>query len=429
MSSEASQEALTVAQEVPPPRQSWLVAHGVLVEPGPRRVLAIASFVNMIGTGMWMAAAALYYTRSVGLSVERVALGMGIGTVVGLLAGIPIGRLADRRGPRGIYVLTLIAQGLAMGAMVLVHSFWWFLLVICLTELVGAASISARSPMVRGLAGPKPALYRAYLRSAVNLAGTIGAVGAGLVVQLNTRHAYQGLVLANALTFWLTALLVLRLPDLPPVPRPAKADGPRNAMHDYPFLVFTALNGLMTFQVGVLSFALPLWIVLHTHAPRWFVGASVLINTILVVLLQVRATRGVRDSMTAAKSWRRSGWAFLAGLVLISLSGGGMPGWAAALLLVAGVGVFTFGEMWQAAGSFELRYALAPAHAQGQYTGVSTIGSSLSGVAAPSVLGLLCITWGEPGWWVLGALLVLVGVAIVPVVSWSIRVHGQSEPE
>lgn len=129
------------------PGQSWLVRKGVLLEPGPRRTLANASFVNMVGSGMWMAAAALYFTRSVGLSVAEVGLGMGIGTAVGLLAGMPVGRLADSRGPREVYVVTLLAQTLSMAAMALVNSFWLFLLVICLTELAGSAAKSSRAPL------------------------------------------------------------------------------------------------------------------------------------------------------------------------------------------------------------------------------------------------------------------------------------------
>jgi hypothetical protein len=49
----------------------------------------------------------------------------------------------------------------------------------------------------------------------------------------------------------------------------------------------------MWIQGQVLVFALPLWIVGHTHAPRWLVGASVLVNTGMVVALQVRASRGI----------------------------------------------------------------------------------------------------------------------------------------
>ncbi|MFJ9566858.1 MFS transporter [Streptomyces fuscichromogenes] len=413
--------AETYAQDVAP-QESWLVRRGLLLEAGPRRILATGSFINMIGGGMWMTAAALFYTRSVGLSVAQVGLGMGIGAVIGLLAGIPVGKLADRRGPREVYLLTLVAQALGMAAMVLVHSFWLFVTVICLTELASSASKSSRAPLVRGFSGKDPVRFRAYMRSAVNLAGALGATVTALMVEVDTRAAYDFLVLANAVSFLLAGVVVLRLPSLPPVKPPAKVQGPRNALRDYPFLVFTLLDGLMSFNGKVLSFALPLWIVIHTHAPHWLVGATVVINTGMVVVFQVKASKNVDSPPAAARFWRRSGWSFLAGMILISLTSG-MPGWLAALVILVGCVVFTIGELWQAAGAFELRYSLAPAHAQGQYTGVSLFGSSLSGVAAPSILGYLCVTWGAPGWWVTGAMLVAVGLAVPPVVQWSQRLR------
>ncbi|GAB3955839.1 hypothetical protein GCM10027614_66380 [Micromonospora vulcania] len=40
---------------------------------------------------------------------------------------------------------------------------------------------------------------------------------------------------------------------------------------------------------SLLNIALPLWIAGHTRAPAWMISALMLINTVLVVLLQVRA--------------------------------------------------------------------------------------------------------------------------------------------
>ncbi|MCM0677651.1 hypothetical protein NCC78_23610 [Micromonospora phytophila] len=48
----------------------------------------------MLGSGIFMASAVLFFTRFVGLPLAQVALGMGIAALVGLLAGIPIGHLA-----------------------------------------------------------------------------------------------------------------------------------------------------------------------------------------------------------------------------------------------------------------------------------------------------------------------------------------------
>ncbi|MFI2200181.1 MFS transporter [Streptomyces sp. NPDC020192] len=402
-------------------RSSRLVTRGILLEPGPRRTLATASFVNMLGSGVFTLTAAVFFTRSVGLSVAHVGLGMGVGAVVGLLSGVPVGRIADRRGPREVYMVTLTVQAIAMAMLVLVHSFWLFTAVICLTELAGSASQAARGPIVRGLAGAQPARFRAYLRATVNLAYSIGALLAALVVQLDTRAGYLCLVLGNALSFVATAVIVTRLPSLPPVPAP-RAGGRRSALKDHRYMVITALDGIMSMHGSVLMFALPLWIVGHTHAPRWFIGTSVLVNTVMVIFLQVRASRGIDTDTTAARAWRRAGWAFLVGMALIGLASG-MPAWGAVLLVLLGVGVHTLGELLHAAGSFELRYSLAPAHAQGEYSGVFRFGSGLSGVVAPSVLALLCLNGGTLGWLLMGGVFLSVGCVAPAAVRWAGQPH------
>lgn len=405
-------------------KESWLVARGLLLEPGPRRIIAIASFVNMLGTSMFSVSAAIFYTQVVGLSVAQVGLGMGVGALVGMLAGVPVGRLADRRGPREVYLLTLSVQAAAMAALVLVRSFWLFVVLVSLSALAQSASQAARAPIVRRFAGEKPTRFRAYLRSAANLAGSVGALCAGLVIQLNTHSVYVILIVGNAASFLVSAAVVSRLPRMEPLAAPAGAKR-RAVLSDYPFVVLTVLNGIMSIQGKVLSFALPLWIVGQTQVPRWFVGVSVLVNTVMVVTLQVRSSRGVETNAGAVAAWRRSGFAFLIGLGLIGLTGG-IPAWAATLLIIAGVVVYTVGELWQTAGSFELRYNLAPAHAQGQYTGVFLMGSSVAGVVAPSVLGLLCLTWGAPGWWVMGAVFALVGLMVPFAVRWAERTRPES---
>ncbi|MGB2569535.1 MFS transporter [Micromonospora citrea] len=395
-------------------RGSWLIRRGLVPPTRSQRVLALATFVNMVGSGVFMVASALFFTRSVGLSVTQVGLGMGIAGVVGLLAGVPVGHLADRRGPREIYLLTLCVQGLAMAALVLVHSFWLFVATLCVGELARAAGMAARGPLVRGVGGDGLARYRAYLRSVANLAGSGAAVAAGFAVHLDTRTAYVALVLGNAVSFLACAAVVAALPSLPPLPAPPRS-GRWTALRDRGYLAVTVLDGVLSIHHQVLLFALPLWIVGHTDAPRWLVGAAALLNTALVVLLQVRASRGVDTTTAAARVMRRSGVAFLLGMAAMAAAAG-LPGRLAAAVVLVGIGVHTVGELWHSAGSLELRFGLAPAHAQGQYTGLFGFGTGLANVAAPSVLALFCVTWGAPGWLLLGGVFVLVGLAIPTVV-------------
>ena len=62
--------------------------------------MAVATFVNTIGNGMYMTVMVMYFTRSVGLPASQVGLGLTIAGLFGLAAGVPVGHLADRRRAR-----------------------------------------------------------------------------------------------------------------------------------------------------------------------------------------------------------------------------------------------------------------------------------------------------------------------------------------
>ncbi|WP_328341081.1 MFS transporter [Micromonospora sp. NBC_00421] len=410
-------EGVDTSKEEPP--RSWLVRRGLVPGTRPQQILALATFVNMIGSGVFMVSSALYFTRVVGLPLAQVGIGIGLAAGVGLFAGVPVGHIADRRGPREVYLWMLVIQGAAMAALVLVQSFWLVLVALCVGELARSAGGAARGPLVRGVGGAELTRYRAYLRSVANLAGSCAALAAGFAVQLDTRPAYLALVLGNALSFVASAAIIAALPSLAPVPAPPRASR-WAVLKDRGYMAITALDGIMSIHHQVLLFALPLWIVGHTDAPRWLVGAAALVNTALVVLLQVRASRGVDDTVAAGRAMRRSGVAFFLGMAAMAVAAG-LPTWLALVGILAGIFIHTVGELWHTAGSLELRFTLAPAHAQGQYMGLFGFGAGLANVVAPSVLVLFCITWGVPGWLALGAVFLVVGSVTPYVVRWAER--------
>ncbi|MFJ5234452.1 MFS transporter [Kitasatospora sp. NPDC088391] len=414
----------TLSPDVPPEAaapdgRSWAVRRGLLLESGPRRRLALGGFVNQLGTAAFLATAPLYAMRVIGLSVGQVGVGLGVAGLVGLLAGPPVGHLADRRGPNGVFLVTLLVQAAAMVSLLFAHSFVAFMPAVAVTDLAGASGGAARGPMIRRFGGDEVPRFRAYLRSLAFLASTFGALAAGAVIQWDSASVYRALILANALTFVGCAAVVLRLPRLEPLPASPGSDR-RLALKDRPYLAFVVLDGFLWVQGEVITYALPLWVVLHTGAPRWFTGVALAVNTVLVVLLQVRTGRGVTGGRAAGRATRRAGVAFLVGMAVIAVAPG-LPGWAAAAVMTAGVAVHTVGSLWHAAGSMELRFRLAPAHAQGQYSGVFGVGMGLCYTVAPALLGLLCLGWGAPGWLVVGGLFVAAGAAMPFVVRWAGR--------
>ncbi|MFJ7960788.1 MFS transporter [Streptomyces sp. NPDC096319] len=373
----------------------------------PQRTLAASHFVNAVGSGLFLTAGVLYFTQAVRLPAASVGLGLGIAGLLSLAVGIAVGHLADRHGARGVSVATLALQALATAAFVLVDGFWPFVLAVSTATGAKAAGLAARAPLIRHHGGDRPQEFRAYLRAVTNVGISLGALLAGWAVQVGTLGAYQVLVAGNACAFAASAAVLLLLPPTAPTP---VTRGPRRlALRDRPYLALTALDGVMAIQFKVLTVAIPLWLVGSTSAPHWLVSGTMLTNTVLVVGLQVRASRGIDSPRAAGGAYRRAGAAFLVSCALVSLSAG-TPVAVAVVLLLTAVVVHTVGELWHAAGGFEVSYALAPPHATGQYLGVFGLGAGLAEALGPGLLIALCIGGGRLGWFAVGALFAVTGL-------------------
>ncbi|MFG2003074.1 MFS transporter [Spirillospora sp. NPDC048911] len=387
----------------------------LLPDAGPQRVIAASNFVYTVGSGLYLTAGVLYFTQAVHLPASQVGLGLGIAGFVALAVGIAVGHLADTYGARGVYTTTLVIQALATAAFVLTETFWPFVLAVCTATAARAAGLAARSPLIRHYGGDRPQEFRAYLRAVTNVGVSLGALMAGWAVQVDNLTAYQLLVAGNAIAFMAAAAVLIFLPPIRPEPH---TEGPRwIALRDKPYLVLTTIDGIMAIQFKVLTVAIPLWLI-QTTAPRWLVSGTMLVNTILVIALQVRASRGINSPTAGGGAYRRSGLAFFISCALLSLAAG-IPAWAAVTLIMAAVVIHTIGELWHSAGGFEVSFALAPTHATGQYLGVFGLGAGLADALGPALLITLCITWGRPGWYVVGALFLLTGLLAPLAIRWA----------
>jgi MFS family permease len=63
---------------------------------------------------------------------------------------------------------------------------------------------------------------------------------------------------------------------------------------------------------------------------------------------------------------------------------------------------------------------LAPHERQGQYQGFAGMGFSVSTIVAPTLITLLCIEWGRPGWFVMAALVLGAAVLTGPASRWAL---------
>ncbi|MCZ1011342.1 MFS transporter [Streptomyces lydicus] len=268
---------------------------------------------------------------------------------------------------------------------------------------------------------------RGHLRAVTKLGMGIGAAAAGVALQLDSAAGYTLLILANGLSFLAAAGPLLKIPSVAPVPRPPGARR-WEAMRDRPYLALSLLCGVIGFQYDVVSLVLPLRLVSHTAAPRWWLSALLVVNTAVVVLFQARATRWVRGPLAASTALRGAGFLSLPGCTTLAFAAGVSAPVPTALLLV-GVLLLSWGELGLAAGAFEISYVLAPEHSQGQYQGAFNLADGVVRAASPVVLTALCLQGGKLGWMVLGAALALCGLATRPLTHWALRTRTFSAPE
>jgi MFS family permease len=391
--------------------------------PGPLRLLATATLVNTFGNGLFYTSAALFYTRSVGLSPTQVGVGLTVAGLLALLVGIPAGHLADLRGARELLVVLLVAEGLAMASFALVAGFTGFLLASIAYTCLDKAANAVRQGLIAGALAPEARVPgRAYLRSVTNLGIAGGAALAGLAIAADSRAAYVALVLGDATTYLLAAVVIARLPRS--VPRTAgPAGGMLIALRDRPFVSVTLLSTILSMHYVLLEVAVPLWVDRRTNAPAWTVALLFLVNTACCVLFQVRASRSSVDIRSSAIATRNGSLLLGASCVVFALSAGLSAPVAVAVLVVAAL-INVAGELLQASGSWGLTFGLPPEHAQGQYQGLASTGFAASNMLGPVLVTLTAIEQGLAGWLFLGVMFVAAGVATVPVAAWAERTRS-----
>lgn len=394
------------------------------------RVLTAMTITNNFGNGLFLATSALFYTRYAGLTVAQVGLGLALAGACGIVGGMTFGQLSDRLGARRMMIWLVLAEGLGFLCYTQVHSFIEFLPLVCLVAFVDRGGMAVRGAFIMS-ALPRDIRVqsRAFMRAATNVGLSIGSAAAAIVIEANTPRAYLIMIVINAVTFLLNVIPWIWMPALAASgeKRDDAGGSRRQALTDVPYLAVTALNAIFAMQTGVLVVGLPLWVVRATHAPRVFVSAAFVLNTALVVVLQVRASRGMDEPGRAARACARAGVLLAASCTILGLASR-LAELPATGLLLGAVLLLTAGELLSAAGGWGLSYELADERAPGRYQGVF-----FAGFAAGTTLGPLAVThsglqFGIPGWLVLGALFLAAGLAMVPATRWALARRNPATP-
>ncbi|MEN3308447.1 MAG: hypothetical protein V7603_4649 [Micromonosporaceae bacterium] len=396
------------------PRPSWLAE--LVPARGPARRLAGLTVVQAVGASLFLTSAAIFLTRTIGLSATQVGTGLSVAGLCGFLATVPVGRLADRIGARTVLAAVFAVLSLLFVSYSLVGDFPSFVVVASLIAIGESALTPLKAALLYATVPPDQAVRaRAQMRSAYNLGLTLGAALASVALTVGTRTAFAVVVCSTATALAVCAVLTARIRSGAARTGTARQRPGRTALRDARFLALTLLNGLLEVNHVILTVGIPLWLVTHTGAPRGVAAVAMMVNTVMVVALQVRLSRGAHGIPRSARLLRRSGVLLAVACLPLAASQHQGPGVATALLLAATV-VLTVAELLQNGGAWTLSFELAAPQRQGEYQAVFGLGRGVQQFFGPAVVTWLAIALGAAGWLVIGAFLLVAGALVVPVV-------------
>jgi hypothetical protein len=377
------------------------------------RLLIAIQLVSMTGRGVFFAVSALYFTQVVGLSVRGVGLALTIAAGGGVVATFAMGMVADRVSARHLIAVAVTVEGLALLALPWASTLLTFGLLAGVESAMNRGCATARQTLLaRSFAGPERTPARARMRVATNLGIGLGSAAAALVLADGSAAAFRTSMTVAALAYLVAAVLATRIPvDRVRAPAGATKDQSPNRLpwQDRRYVALCCVNAAVVTHFAIIEVGLPIWLVTRTEAPAMLVSLLLLLNTAIIVFLQVPLNRGFEQP-------RRAGRGFVIGGALLALAttayAAGVWGGPvlASVVLVAGGVAHALGEVLTSGAGFSLSYELADDRAPGRFQGFYGTGQAFGMMLAP-LLVTSAVTLGPAGWLIFTVAYGLLGAA------------------
>lgn len=387
------------------------------------RALIWATIVTCLGAGLNYAVAAIYFSTVIGLSAAQIGTGLACAGVAGIGGGYLGGHVAARIGSRRTLVLSLPVLGLVICAYVFATDMVAFTVLASAVSVLRYANTTARATMIAsGFSGPERVQLRARMRVVTNVATGAGVLLAGIVLAFGTTPALKAAIVAVGVLTALSALPLMspqagaRFVDHQAAPADAAGesaapDRGRSPFADVRYLTLALLVGVNAIYFTLLDFGIPLWVSQHTHAPVALISVLLASNTVVIVLLQVAASKGTDEVRLAGRSAFRGAALIAAACALCALTGGMGAVLASGLLLVAVVSM-SAGEAYSEAGAWGLTMELADPRNQARYQGVAEMAYAAGQTLGPLVFAATAIAHGGWGWAMLAVMFLACGAGL-----------------
>ena len=206
------------------------------------------SVLFAIGEGTFITGSAVFFTQIVGLTAGQVGIGITVAGAFQFFLSVPLGKLADRVGPKRMWALGAGAGAALYAVWPLITGFGAFIVMMVALELVNTAGWSGRGAYTIDVFPREERVQsQAFMRAALNIGFTLGALVSGVALAFNDNALVRAVPLFTAVVLALNTLYIVRLPSAQhdrQVKAPGEKVGP-GALRNHGFLALSVGDGIL----------------------------------------------------------------------------------------------------------------------------------------------------------------------------------------
>ena len=384
---------------------------------------ARATLINSVGRGIFFALSTLYFTQILGMPLTLFSMFLTLCAMAGLAGSVLFGRAADKVDAMTMYRALLAMQGLGLIVYVISNNFVCLGVTMAVVSTADRGAAAARGPIIAHISrGENRVQYRAMLRVVSNVGTAVGSVLAAIPLSIGTRPVFVALILFNVLTYFSAAMMLRNIQCGTFVSTRSRKNGRMGliAVRDVPFLLATAANAILYLHDGILTIALPIWIASAESIPNGMVSVMLLVNTLGVILLQVRFAKGTDSIRGAGLAGLRSGLSLCVACVLLALSKEAAV-WVSIIMLVVVALAHLCGELWQSVSAWSFGFEMSGDDLLGEYQGVLNAGADTMALVSPMILTSVAHADSPAGWLILAVVFLFTGLSYGPIARLAAR--------
>jgi MFS family permease len=358
----------------------------------PRDVwlLQIGGVVNSFGNGVVLPFLVIYFHDVRGFGLGTAGLAIAVASAAQLTAGIAVGPIIDRIGPRPTLAAGLVLQAVGYGLLPLVREPWQAFALMVVEGAGSACFWPSQSTLVSGLT-PDARRHAAFAqqRLTMNLGIGLGGLVGGLIAHVRDPHTFTVLFTLDALTF-LAYVLVLGLVRAP-VRQHDETAAPASyaaVIRHKPFVGLWTLNFLFVMAGYSLFNLLPQFARDQSQVGEREIGLIFAVNTAVIVAWQlplshwIEGRRRMRALALMPLMWAVA-W------LLVDVTGAWLDATAAFAAFAVAAGLLGAGECFHGPAHQALVADIGPPHLRGRYFAVHSLSWGLAGTVGPAVGGFI----------------------------------------